>query len=188
MNGGSGFRILKNLTLGGALRFSLLVLLVSCSGTGYQGGRIPTNFKGIKTIQAVSPDEIEITWEPFPGAVDYKIYTPTSNNAIATIPGGISKYQFNPASLGIAKTDLGYTFSVTVTNPLTRSEEGSRSAYASVTLLPRFNFKQSSSTLSPIPNQPSLRLTWQAFPAVLYKIYYLNVIERLSNQFRNINR
>ncbi|MBU6155105.1 MAG: hypothetical protein KGP28_12450, partial [Bdellovibrionales bacterium] len=99
-------------------------LILSCSGTGYQGGRIPTNFKGIKSIQAISPEQIEISWDPYPGAVDYKIYTPTSNNPISTVPGGIATYRFNPSSLGIPKTDSGYTFSVTVTDPLTRNEEG----------------------------------------------------------------
>ncbi len=149
-----------------------LAFLVSCSGTGYQGGRIPTNFKGIKTIRAISPEQIEITWDPFPGAIDYKLYTPTSNNAVGTVPGGVATYRFNPSALGIARGESGYTFSVTVTNPLTRNEEGDRSAYQSVSLLPRFQFLKPSTTLTAIPNQSSLRLTWEAYPAVTYNIYY----------------
>jgi hypothetical protein len=175
LSSASGFRIHGKPHWGTALLPLLISFLVSCSGTGFQGGRIPTNFKGVKILEAVSPDEIKISWEAFPGALGYNIYTPASNNPVNSSPiQGVTTHSIKPAVYGLKPP---YAFSVTVINPLTKKEEGDRSAYASIFLLPRFKFLDASTSLVPVPppsnsTLASLRLSWQAFPSVTYKIYY----------------
>lgn len=147
------------------------ILLAGCSDLGFQGGVIPTNFNGIKVIEAVSPEAFQMTWDPYPGATQYRVYMPELNEPIAR-PGFTTLITRPPG--GVNSNDGTYSFSVTAVDPTTGLEQGTRSNYVSAKLLPRFNFKEDGDirALDMIPStRHAVRVAWTAYPKVNYQVY-----------------
>ncbi|MBC7397037.1 MAG: FG-GAP repeat protein [Bdellovibrionales bacterium] len=151
--------------------------LQSCSGLGYQGGVIPTTFAGISKAEAVSPQTLSLTWNPYPGATKYNVYTPDQNAAIYT--PGFTNTLFKPLS---SDPNIEYQYSVTASDPITGTEQGDRTAYTKVKLLPHFNYKDSGSVTA--LSKTSIRVNWVANSSVTYKVY---VAERLPTGQVNYN-
>ena len=156
------FAVFSAITIAGS------ALLISCSG-GYQGGLIPQTFNGLTTAQAISPVSIQLSWDSYPGASTYKVYDYSQNAPIAT--PAFTTYTFQPT---VPNPNTIYQYSATALDSNTNQEVGSRTDYLSVQLLPHFNFKTTGSVTA-IGNN-SIRVNWQGFPTVSYKIF---VAERL---------
>gem|GEM_PF-2559439 len=154
-------------------RYTLAILamtLASCSGGnfGFQGGVIPENFKGVETIKAISPESLQLQWEGYPGATQYRVYTDQDNNPI-------SQPQFTSIVIKPGSSAGSTRYSVTAIDPSNGTELGSRTAYMGpVALLPRFNFKASGHI---VPVEPSgvdghsLRVSWTGYADVTYRVY-----------------
>lgn len=153
------------------LGLALVTLGSSCSDLGFQGGLIPTNFNGIKEIEAISPEAFQITWDPYPGSTQYRVYMPDLNEPVAK-PGFTTLITRPPG--GALSSGGTYSFSVTAIDPATGIEQGSRSNYSSAKLLPRFNFKEQGGiqALDMVPpTRHAIRVTWTAYPKVNYQVY-----------------
>lgn len=149
---------------------ALAVMLASCAGgVGFQGGIIPEKFKGIKKAEAISPESIQLSWDAYPGASSYKLYSSESNNAIGSPQ--FTSVVFKPN----ASTASSTRYSLTAVDPSNGSELGSRASYVGpVSLLPRFNYKATGS-LVPVEaagtNGTRLKATWTGYPNVTYRVY-----------------
>jgi hypothetical protein len=155
--------------LGGIAVLLLSSLLPACEDLGFQGGIIPTNFTGLKSVQAVSPEAFQLIWDAYPGASSYRVYVPDMNDPIA---------QPNFTTLitpprGNVNENGEYQFSVSAVDPVTGSLRGERSNYLNAKLLPRFNFAQGE--VLPLPASPpsrvAVRVSWPANPTVSYRVY-----------------
>lgn len=163
-------RLLNNYTkLNAIIASGLALVYTGCTGLGYQGGSIPTTFSGITVIRATSPETISRQWNAYPGATEYKIYTPEGSEAAYT--HGFNNFLLKPNPINPSKT---YQFSVTAVDPITALEQGARNQYASVQLLPHFNFEATGS-VSTVSNS-QIRVNWSGNTGVSYLIY---VAERL---------
>jgi hypothetical protein len=154
-----------------------VLVLQACSGLGYMGGAIPTTFSGLDTAIAVSPQTIQLNWTAYPGASKYNIYSPDKNDPVYT--PGFNSIIFKPVP---NDPTLTYQYSVTAIDPSTGKEQGERSQYSSVQLLPHFNFRDSGGVTTIGKN--SIRVTWDGHPSVSYKVY---VAERLPTGSVNYN-
>ncbi len=142
----------------------------SCAGkVGFQGGNIARVFTGITTAQGISPRSIKLQWNDYPGATRYYVYSSESNNPIHE--SAFSTYVFQPSN---PDPDKKYLYSVSAQDPLTGLEEGDRTNYTEVKLLPNHNFKLNG-TVAPSGNN-SILVTWPSRPGVTYKVY---VAERI---------
>ena len=141
----------------------------SCNGIGYQGGSIPTTFSGIDQAKGVSPQSIQLTWTALPGAAKYFVYSPDKNDPVYT--PYFNQLLIKPTS---SDSSIVYQYSVTALDSTTGKEQGLRSFYMNVSLLPHFNFKDSGSIH--VAGETSLRVNWNADPSVSYQVY---VAERL---------
>ena len=144
------------------------LIVPACEDLGFQGGVIPTPFGGLRSIEAISPESIQLVWDPYPGATEYKVYVPELNDAVAkpSFTTLITPPRGNP------KDDGSYSFSVTATDPTSGTEQGLRSNYLSVKLLPRFNFSDGNVTsLSASAPVPGIRVTWPSYSLVNYRVF-----------------
>ncbi len=153
-----------------ALGVAAILFSPACSDLGFQGGVIPSNFGGLKTIDAISPESFQLAWDAYPGASSYRVFIPDQNDPVAqpSFTTLITPPRGNPSESG------EYRFSVVAVDPLTGSTKGERSNYLSARLLPRFDFVKSGSVValpaSP-PTRVALRVSWQANPTVSYRVY-----------------
>lgn len=156
-------------------------MATGCSDLGFQGGVIPTDFAGLRSVEAISPEAFQLVWDPYPGATEYKIYVPDLNDAVA-------KPSFTTLITpprGTPKDDGSYMFSVTAMDPVSGAEQGIRSNYLSVKLLPRFNY--SSGDVRPLPaggTGVGINVSWPAYPLVNYRVF---VSERTPAGMVNYN-
>jgi len=138
--------------------------LQGCNGLGYQGGSIPTDFTGIGSAQAISPQTVQLNWTAYPGALKYNVYAANENDPLYT--PSFNSILFQPVPYSPSAT---YQYSVTAVDPSTGNEEGLRSDYSSVQLLPHFNFQTSGNVKA--ASQSSLTVSWTAYPSVSYLVY-----------------
>ncbi len=161
----------------------------SCSDLGFQGGIIPTNFQGITSLVAISPESVQMNWDPYPGATQYKVYTADLNDPINDRVGFTT---FITKPVGAPREDGTYLFSATAVDPTTGLDQGDRSSYLSVRLLPRLTYHRPSNegggkvTALNTGNNPTgaVRVTWTAYPLVNYQVY---VTERKADGSVNFN-
>jgi hypothetical protein len=143
-------------------------ILTSCSA-GFQGGVIPEKFKGAKLAEPISPESIQISWDGYPGATQYRLYSSENNNAIAQPQ--FTSIVFKPNLATAASTK----YSVTAIDPSNGSELGSRATFIGpIPLLERFNFKATGHVI-PVEaagtNGTRLKVSWNGHPKVTYRIY-----------------
>jgi hypothetical protein len=161
----------------------------SCTDLGFQGGVIPTNFQGITSLVAISPESVQMTWDPYPGATQYKVYTADLNDPLNDRVGFTT---FITKPIGSPREDGSYLFSATAVDPSNGLDQGDRSNYLSVKLLPRFNYHLPSAQgggkvialNNPNPNVGAIRVSWTAYPLVTYQVF---ISERQANGSVNFN-
>lgn len=141
--------------------------LTSCtSPIGFQGGYIPDAFNGITKAEAVSPDSIRLAWPIYKGTTKYSIYSFGKNDPIYDT--AFPEIIFKPDSP--RTPDRVYRYSVTATSPETGLQVGNKANYVPISVLPRFNFRDKGA-VSNTNSGDSLRVSWEGFPGVTYKIF-----------------
>ena len=141
------------------LAVSAVVFLSSCAGkVGFQGGNIARVFTGITSAEGISPKSIKLEWNDYPGASKYYVYSSDTNNPI--YEASFNTYVFQPTNPDPSRT---YLYSVSAQDPLTGLEEGDRTKYTSVKLLPNHNFKTNGKVVA--NSNSSVLLTWTSCQA-----------------------